>query len=136
MAPQAGDAWLIIKTQVGYWEIPGGTLEPGETYLEATRRELLEEAGARLITFQLFGAWHCYSRAAKPYRPHLPFPESYRLMGMGAVEVVRLPENPADREQVVRVEVVPIETAVERFTVIGRHDLAELYRLAADITTA
>lgn len=55
---------------------------------------------------------------------------------MGAVEVIQPPENPADGEQVVGVEAVSIETAVERFTAIGRHDLAELYHLAADIATA
>lgn len=136
VVPQVGDRWLILKLQDGSWEIPGGTLEPGETYLKTARRELLEEAGARLITFQLFGAWHCYSQAAKPYRPHVPFPEFYRLVGIGAVEVVQSPENPTDGEQVVRVEAVSLEMAVERFTTIGRHDLAELYRLAADIATA
>lgn len=55
---------------------------------------------------------------------------------MGVVEVIQPPENPADGEHVVGVEAVSIETAVERFTVIGRHDLAELYHLAADIATA
>lgn len=58
------------------------------------------------------------------------------MVGMGAVEVIQPPENPADGEQVVGVEAVSIETAVERFTAIGRHDLAELYHLAADIATA
>lgn len=58
------------------------------------------------------------------------------MVGLGAVEVIQSPENPADGEQVVKVEAVSIETVVERFTAIGRHDLAELYHLAADIATA
>jgi 8-oxo-dGTP pyrophosphatase MutT (NUDIX family) len=131
IVPQVGSAWLILKLADGTWEIPGGTLEPGETYLEAARRELLEEAGARLVSFKLFGAWHCYSQAAQPYRPHLPFPEFYRVVGVGEIELIQQPENPVGGEQVVQVETVSLETVIERFNLIGRTDLAELYHLAA-----
>lgn len=135
IVPRVGEVWLLIKLADGTWEIPGGTLEPGESYLEAARRELLEEAGARLVSFQPFGAWRCYSQAAQPYRPHLPFPEFYRLVGVGTVELVQSPENPVGGEQVAQVELVSIETAAKRFAAIGRRDLAELYQLAARVAT-
>ena len=134
LVPFKGDRWLILRLQTGEWEVPGGTLEPGESYSDAIRRELIEEAGARLITFEPLGAWHCFSTASKPYRPHLPHPEFYRLVGYGAVEIIGNPENPEDGEQVASVEFVPIEEAVQRFRDINRFELAELYQLAAKVS--
>ena len=131
LVPFKGDRWLILRLQTGEWEVPGGTLEPGESYSEAINRELIEEAGARLITFEPLGAWHCFSTAPKPYRPYLPHPEFYRLAGYGAVEIISSPENPEDGEQVASVDFVSIKEAVERFRDINRFELAELYQLAA-----
>ncbi len=123
----------MLRTQTGEWEVPGGTLEPDECYSDAIRRELIEEAGARVITFELLGAWHCFSTAPKPYRSHLPHPEFYRLVGYGAVEIISSPENPEGGEQVASVEFVPIEEVVQRFHAINRFELAELYQLAAKV---
>ena len=136
LVPFKEDRWLVLRLQTGEWEIPGGTLEPGESYSDAISRELMEEAGARLITFEPFGAWHCLSTASKPYRPHLPHPEFYRLVGYGAVEIIGSPENPEGSEQVASVELIPIEEAVQKFRDINRFELAELYQLAAGVRQA
>lgn len=124
-----GEQCVILTLEDGSVEITGGTLEPDEPYEAALRRELLEEAGARLLTFAPLGAWKTYSALAKPFRPHLPHPSAYRYVVHGAVELVSQPTNAG--EQVVAVETVPVDEAAARFHAIGRPELAELYLLAA-----
>lgn len=133
VVPFVGDHVVIIKLDDGSCEVPGGTREAGETWWQTAQRELIEEAGAHLINYTPFGAWRCHSSSPKPYKPHLPHPDFYRLAGYGAVELISLPANPLDGETVVAVEVLSVEAAAAQFRASGRPDLADLYHLAAHI---
>ena len=133
IVPRIGDQWALLQHKNGKWDIAGGTLEPGETYLQTIKRELIEEAGAKLLSFRLIGAWHCHSLAEKPYRPHLPFPEQYRLVGVGQIEIIHAPTNPLNAEQIARVECVDLQVAIKNFLSYMRRDLAELYQYAHDM---
>lgn len=135
IVPFVGQWVVIIKTTDGRYEIPGGTREPDEPYLDTIHRELCEEAGAQLKTgakYTPVGYWHCESLIDKPYRPHLPHPVSFRMAGYADVEIFSDPLNPPDGEQIAAVEVVPLDRAVERFLMMNRPDIADLYRLCAE----
>ncbi|MHA6484155.1 NUDIX hydrolase [Paenibacillus sp. strain BS8-2] len=131
IVPYTEQGYVIFQIESGMWELPGGTLEPGEHYLDGLRREVMEELGGQLESYTIFGQFNCKSDAEHPYRAHIPHPNFVRIMGFGQVSLVGEPLNPPDGEQVVAVEVVQIEEAIRRFESVGRSDLAELY-LAAD----
>jgi 8-oxo-dGTP diphosphatase len=133
LVARCGDGWLILRLEDGSWEVPGGTLEVRESYEEAIRRELREEAGAEIEAFRLIGGWHCHSLGDKPYRQHLPFPEFYRAVGVGRVALQGSPGNPAGGEPVVIVECLPLAEVIHCFEDQGRGDLAELYDLASSL---
>ncbi len=133
MVPYTAAGWVALVLADGRPEVPGGTREPGESIEATLRRELLEEAGARLESFKPFGVWDCVSAAEAPYRPHLPHPRFQRLVGVGRVELVSTPTI-GDGEDVVEVLTVSVEEAQGRFRKVGRGDLADLYGLAAEIS--
>lgn len=49
----------------GYWSLPGGLLETGETLEEAVAREVLEETGLRVKPVEFFGIYQRIMRDAK-----------------------------------------------------------------------
>lgn len=129
-----GGQFVIIQLDDGNWEIPGGTVEPGEHPLETLKRELQEEAGAMLHSATYIGAWKMISQARKPFRPHLAHPIAYRAVYLCEVSIFSEPQIPIDGgEQVIRVETVNLDGVAQRFMNVGRSDLAELYRFAVDM---
>lgn len=63
-----GQVLLIRRADTGTWAIPGGTLEWGETLRGTAERELLEEAGARIL--HLGPVTGVYSRPDRDPRFH------------------------------------------------------------------
>lgn len=52
------------KPYAGYWEFPGGKVEPGESVLDALKREFAEEIGVILLSAEPWcGVEHVYPHA-------------------------------------------------------------------------
>ncbi|MBO5620970.1 MAG: NUDIX domain-containing protein, partial [Butyrivibrio sp.] len=54
---EKGQILLQKRSDTGEWCVPGGALEPGETYIEAAQRELSEEVGIKVENLELFGLY-------------------------------------------------------------------------------
>lgn len=58
---EAGDQMLLCKRAIeprsGYWTMPAGFMENGETVAEAAARETMEEANARVNITRLMGVY-------------------------------------------------------------------------------
>jgi 8-oxo-dGTP pyrophosphatase MutT (NUDIX family) len=121
---------LMARFDTGEWALLGGTLEQDEHPRGALERELMEEAGARLLTYKPFAMLDCHSRT-EPLRPHLPHPDYQCLLGHGEVEVVTDPTNPEGGERTIAVEAMPVERAARCFAQQRQDWEADLYRLAA-----
>jgi 8-oxo-dGTP diphosphatase len=52
------------KPYAGYWEFPGGKVDPGETILAALKREFMEELGMEVLSADEWcGVEHVYEHA-------------------------------------------------------------------------
>lgn len=52
-----GEILLQQRRDNGKWGIPGGAMEIGEKYIDATKREVFEEAGIEIENLALFGIY-------------------------------------------------------------------------------
>ncbi len=56
-----GDKLVVVYAKdKGYWTLPGGGIEPGETYEEATVREIQEESNMKVLHQELIGFQDIY----------------------------------------------------------------------------
>jgi len=133
VVPFVGEQCVIVEEADGRLTLPGGTRDPDESLMETARRELIEEAGARIESAGPLGYWSCRSERAEPWRTWLPHPNYLRLVLIADVTLLQPPTNPEGGEQIAHVTLVEAHVAITRFTRAGQPELADLYALAADV---
>ncbi len=124
------DHCLVTRRANGKWVLPGGTLEPGETWEEAGRRELIEETGSIPGNLHPIGMYYCASRVDRPRLSHLPHPEHVRVVSWAdVVQNTSEKSDPDTNSNIVEVRIIHYKQAAELFGPVSA-DFGELYQLA------
>ncbi|MFF0738979.1 NUDIX hydrolase [Streptomyces sp. NPDC004111] len=84
----AGRVLLLERVDTGGWGLPGGIMDPGETFEETGRREVKEETGLDLGELNLLGL---YSGPEYYYR----YPNGDEVFNVTVAYTARLPEDVA-----------------------------------------
>ena len=69
------DRVLVMTNLDGTHIVPGGRVEQGESFEEALRRELLEEAGVEVRVIAQIGVVHLRHTTPKPKNHPFPYPD-------------------------------------------------------------
>lgn len=72
---------VVVLTNVdGRHYLPGGRVEPGETYLDALAREIEEECGLQIVACELIGFIHFRHLTSRPLNYPYPYPHMVHLV--------------------------------------------------------
>ncbi|MGM1061278.1 NUDIX hydrolase [Saccharothrix sp. Mg75] len=88
VADPAGRVLLLERVDTGGWGLPGGLMEPGESFEETGRREVKEETGLDVGDLSLLGI---FSGAEYYYR----YPNGDEIFNVTAAYAARLPQDAA-----------------------------------------
>jgi len=109
------EACIIPRRGNGMWWLPGGTIEQGETWRETLKRELMEELGVRIQTYEPFIAYYAKDK--------------YRIVSWAVVEPMVKAVDPDGDVGIVEIRVIN----PKELTQFYKTDLLELYLLATEL---
>ncbi|GER68688.1 NUDIX hydrolase [Weizmannia acidilactici] len=70
-----------IRNSLEYWVIPGGTVEDGESFEEAAKREIMEELGIKMEGFTEFFSFSTEDREERYYLTKIMEMKEYTIQG-------------------------------------------------------
>ena len=71
---------IVLTNRDGSHYLPGGRLEPGESYREALAREVEEECGLIVVRATRIGFTHLQHETARPVDYPYPYPDMFHLV--------------------------------------------------------
>ena len=71
---------VVMENEDGRHFMPGGRLEPGESFEAGLHREIQEECGLRVESSTLLGFLHFRHRQPRPEHYPYPYPEMFHLV--------------------------------------------------------
>ncbi len=117
--PESGAILLVKERMDGYWTIPGGWADPGESPAENVVREVREESGFETRTVKLLAV---YDRSKHPHYPLFPF-HVYKMFFL--CEVVAGEATP--NEEISEIAFFPADALPELS--VGRVTSAQIARM-------
>ncbi len=77
---QFNDSIVVMENEDGKHFMPGGRLEPGESFQNGLTREIKEECGLDIVSNELLGFMHFRHRQIAPENYPYPYPDMFQLV--------------------------------------------------------
>ena len=86
---------VVMENEDGRHFLPGGRLEPGESFEDGLRREIREECGLRVVSAERMGFLHFRHLQPEPDNYPYPYPDMFHVIYcvVGTGELVQADED-------------------------------------------
>ena len=125
----AREILLMRRSDNGFWGLPGGYVDPGESVVHATAREVLEETGWRVDTGRLIGVY------SDPARQVIDYADGNRVQAVNLCfeALARELGQPTTPEETLETGFFPWDALPEPFVPIHTIRVEDAFRGSPDV---